>query len=181
MEKRKNIKIGVVFQIPLSDGRKAYAQYVYDDWGNIIRIFNYFTSGVEQPSLQKIDTSDLIFPPVHVGLQGAIKQKVWKIIGELPANDYIYKGFLNHSEVLPMPKDRTDPVKIQSWALWNGEKYIELGEKLPKQYHDYESGAIYPQDMIVERIETGFDMFAYPKKHNRFSTEEEVKKKFESN
>ncbi len=179
--KKTSPKIGDVFEIPLSDGRKAYGQYVFQNNGPIIRIFNYFTSGVEQPSLQKIDTSDLIFPPVHVGLHGAIKQKVWKIIGELPTNDYIYKGFLNHSEVLPMPKDRTDPVKIQSWALWNGEKYIELGEKLPKQYDDYESGAIYPPDMIVERIETGFDMFEYPKKYNRFLTEEEVKKKLHSN
>lgn len=181
MEKRVNIKIGVVFQIPLSDGRKAYAQYVYDDWGNIIRIFNYFTSGDEKPDLDKIDTSDLLFPPIHAGIHFGVRSCGWKVIGKLPATDYIFKGFLSHQEVLPMPKDRKEPVRIQSWTLWDGKKHIPLGEKLPEEYQNYESRAIFAPDHIVERIETGFDMFAYPKKHNRFLTEEEYNKMLKSN
>lgn len=174
-------KIGDVFEIPLSDGRKTYGQYVDDNGGNIIRIFNYSTSHNERPDLSRIDKSDLLFPPIHTSIDFAIKNCGWKIVGKLSIDGYVYKGFLNHSEVLPMPKDRRDPIRIKSWALWDGKKWIELGERLSEKYQKYESGAIFPPDLIVKRIETGFNMFEYPKKHNRFLTKEEVEKKLKAN
>jgi hypothetical protein len=181
MTKITNLKIGDLFEIPLSDGRKAYGQFVYENMGSIIRIFDYFTSRDEEADLNKIDTSKLLFPPIHAGIHLALKLKMWKIIGRLPYDDYVFKGFLNYNEVLPLPADRKEPVRIKSWALWDGKKSIPLGEKLPEEYQHYEDVGIYPPDFITKRIETGWDMFQYPKKHNRFLTEEEIKKNMKSN
>jgi len=172
MGRKPIIKLGDVFEIPLSDGRKAYGQYVYSDSGGpIMRIFNYFTLPNEKLDLQAIDTKKLLFPPVYAGIMGAVRAKVWKVIGELPFDDYKFEGFL--SEIKEIGTN-----KVKRWFFWDGKTSHDLGCSLPKKYVNFENTAVYPADMIAERIETGFNMFEYPKKHNRFLTKEEIQKKF---
>lgn len=172
MGRKPIVKLGDVFEIPLTDGRKAYGQYVYrESGGPIMRIFDYFTLPGEKPDLQEIDTKKLIFPPVYAGIMGAVRANAWKVIGELPFDDYKFEGFLNF-----IPEIGTNKIKL--WALWDGETSHDLGSSLPKKYVKFETTAVYPADLIVERIETGFNMFDYPKKHNRFLTKEEIRKKF---
>jgi hypothetical protein len=175
---RAIINVGEVFEISLSDGRKSYGQYVFFDKRNgpIIRIFDYFTKGEEVLDISKLDRGKLLFPPVYAGVGGAVKHDGWKVMGSMPVDDYIFLGFLYfNTEIVTKPGE---PVRIANWSLWDGENYIELGEKLPEKYQAFESVGISPARMIEERIETGFNMEEYPKKYNRFLTKEEVQQKY---
>jgi Immunity protein 26 len=170
------IKIGDVFEIPLSNGRVYYGQYVDNNKGPIVRIFDYFTDKGEKPDLENIDTSKLLFPPVHVGIKDPIRAKMWNVVGRLPLDNYQFAGYLsNYTEVPTSPEEG---VRVKKWFFWNGEKSIDLGERLPDEYQRYEGGGVYSAGLIVERIETGFDMYAHAKKHNRYLTKDEVKEKY---
>lgn len=72
--------VGDVFEIPLSDGRKAFGQYLLQStMGPIIQVFSVITR--EEVSVEEIVQSQALFPPVIAGLYGAIKNGFWKIIG----------------------------------------------------------------------------------------------------
>jgi hypothetical protein len=177
MGRKPVVSIGDVFEIPLTDGRKAYGQYIYlDKLGPIIRVFDYFTKPKEFVDLNKINISKLLFPPVYAGVGGAVRAGVWKVIGILSTNDYTFSGFI--SEISEIPFNQNEPVRIKKWFFWDGKKFTELGKILPEKYQHYESQAVYPADMIAQRIETGFDMFEYPKKFNRYMTRKELKQKY---
>lgn len=180
MGRKSIVKIGDVFQIPLSDERKAYGQYVFQDKKNgpIIRVFDYFTKKDEKEDIQKIDTSKLLFLPVYASVYWAVKEHGWTVVGSLSVDDYQFSGFLNFMPSFPPNPD--GGTKVKSWFFWDGEKDIELGGELSKKYLDYESTGVYPADLIAERIETGFNAFEYLKKYNRGITKDELKKKYPS-
>src|SRR5260221_13545948 len=96
MKRRPIIKIGDIFEIPLSDGKRAYGQYVYYDkrYGPIVRIFNYFRDKDTLPDIDELMNAPLLFPPLIMGIFATIRESIWKVIGNRKVSDFKYPGFL---------------------------------------------------------------------------------------
>ena len=148
---RKRIQIGDVFEMPLSDGRVAYGQYVFLDekMGPLIRVFDLFTRG-EVPWEQLVDqlqSAGLLFPPVITGLFAAIRAGFWKIIGHMPTGEFTYPGFISTMH--------ESYKQLSDWYLWDGKESVRLGRELPARYKHMEFLAGWDPHGVVHRIETG--------------------------
>ncbi len=146
--RRTSLKIGDILEIPLSDGRRAYAQYVWRDklMGPMIRVFDVITE--ERVDIDVLRGASLLFPPVFTGLYAAVRTGLWQIIGRLPVDDFTYPKF-----IWPLYDDKVD--KVRNWALWDGEKEIHIGRKLPNRYRGLEQLVGWAPQDVAERIETG--------------------------
>jgi len=148
---RKRIRIGDIFEIPLSDGRKAYGQYVFWDQeeGPLIQVFDLILEA-DEPSdtvVERLQRAKPLFPPVITGLQAAIRTGMWTIIGHSPIKDFKYPGFISvyHDKYIPRG----------NWLFWDGEQLTRLGSALPEEYKDYEFLVGWSPYDIPHRIETG--------------------------
>jgi hypothetical protein len=151
---RKKIKVGDIFEIPLSNDRKAVGQFVYDDKrvGPIVQIFDYFVEISQDIEIGQLEKSKLLFPPVVVGLLAAIRSGSWSIIGNMPPINFSYPKFLSFWSNI-------EPGSVNMWFLWDGKQYTRLGKKLPKEFRNLELvGAWSPND-LSRRIETGENPF----------------------
>lgn len=152
--KTKRIKIGDVFEIPLSNRLKAYGQYVFKDIkiGPMIRVSELITQN--EVSICQLNFDKLLFPPLFTGLIAAIRTGLWNIIGHVPVNNFNYPKFVS-----AIYDQKTGKVKI--WYLWDGKEYTKIGFNLPEEYKilEYLIGWA-PQD-IATRIETGIYPFPY--------------------
>lgn len=145
---KKNIKIGDVFEIPLSDGRKTYGQYVYWDnrYGPLVQIYDLITR--DRATVTQVLNSLPLFPPIIVGLKAAIKTGVWEIIGYSPISIFPYPLF--RSALYDSRLKKTG-----MWYLWDGSQLNPIGYDLPKQYEQLELLVVWSPDDVRERIETG--------------------------
>ncbi len=150
MSRRPLVKIGDIFEIPISNNRKAFGQYIYYDekQGPLIQVFDYYLKNNEGVDLNSIVKSKMLFPPIIVGLTAAIRNKLWNIVGNKSIENFIYPGFVS---TLRNPK--TNEATI--WFYWDGSKWINLGKKLKNEYKKKEFLAVYSPYDIPERIETG--------------------------
>jgi len=149
---QKRIRVGDVFEIPLSDGRKAYGQYVFKDkkMGPLIQVFDLITAGEVQLDqvLEQLKRANPLFPPVITGLFAAVRTGLWKVIGQVPVGEFIYPRFVStmHDE---------EYQAVSFWYLWDGEKSVRLGRKLPRKYRQLEFLVGWDPHDISHRIETG--------------------------
>ncbi|MCC6604820.1 MAG: immunity 26/phosphotriesterase HocA family protein [Anaerolineae bacterium] len=147
---RKTLKVGDIFEIPLSDGRKACGQYVRADKDNgpVIRIFDLITK--DDMKIDEIVNAPVMFPPIVVGLKAAIKSGLWTIIGNLPVTDFVPPNFIS-----AMYNSISD--KVGMWYLWDGieSKFIPIGNKLPEEYRGLEQLVVWAAEDVTKRIETG--------------------------
>ncbi len=145
---RTRTTVGDIFEIPLSDGRKAFGQYVFRDkhQGPLIQVFDLIVKG--DVSVEEIINSKPLFPPVITGLSAAYRIGLWKKIGYIPIKDFKYPLFIS---TLLGNLNR----KPRQWFLWDGKKYHKLGTKLPKKYQKLEMLVVYSPYDIPKRIETG--------------------------
>ena len=154
--KRKRIRIGDVFEISLSDGRKAYGQFLFKDerMGPLIVVFDLLISDDSSPEhvLNRVSVARPLFPPVITGLFAAVSTGLWKVIGHVSIEEFTYPGFV--SAMHENYKQRGP------WYLWNGEEYILLGHNLPEKYKDLEFLVIWDPHDIPHRIETGQNPYA---------------------
>lgn len=152
----RRIRVGDIFQIPLSHGRYAYGQYVYRDkkHGPIIRVFDVITEDkMEFDQIQKqLAYARLLFPPVITGIFAAIRTGMWKVIGNMPINDFEYPRFINVFDENYQPKS--------DWFLITEGETVRLGKKLPHAYKDLELLVVWSPHDIVHRIETGENPYA---------------------
>lgn len=66
------IRVGDLFEIPLSDGRKAYGQHIFKDkMGPLIQVFAIITYQNIVP--EQLKSAKPLFRPVITGLFAAIK------------------------------------------------------------------------------------------------------------
>lgn len=148
---KRSIRVGDVFQIPLSDGRYAYGQYVYRDpkHGPIIRVFDFIAEDeMEFEEVRaRLARAKLLFPPIITGVFAAIRTGMWKVIGRMPVDDFEYPNFLNVFD------ERFQP--ISDWFLVTKDKTIRLGKKLPERYKNLELLVVWSPHDVVRRIETG--------------------------
>ena len=149
----KRAKVGDVFEIPLLDGRKGYGQYVFrdDNHGPLIQVYDLIVNNEEDIDIETIIESPALFPPVFTGVFAAIRQGLWKVVGNTPVKDFIYPKFVN-----TFWDDKTG--KARSWFLWDGEKETKLGWELPEEYKNLEFEIVWDPHGISERIENGGEM-----------------------
>jgi hypothetical protein len=163
-------RIGDVFEIPLSGERYAFGQYLnYSRMGPIIQVFA-FTSEQQAPvNIAQIIQSKPLFPPIITGLFAAVRDGMWKVIGNKPVNDFVHPKFLS-----ALYDERTGDVK--KWSIWDGDKSLVLGKELPREYKGLEYLVVWSPINVVSRIETGkvpfpyYDMIRYNKFVPRGST-----------
>lgn len=145
-------KVGDIFEIPLSDGRKAFGRFlIRSKIGPIIQVFSLITN--KPCDLNEIIRSPELFPPVITGLFAAIKTGLWKVIGNIPPVDLHHPKFIS--------TNYTEDGRANIWYLWDGEKHEVIGKKLPKQYKSLEFLVGYSPTSVTERIETGEIPFPY--------------------
>jgi len=156
------VRIGDVFEIPLSDGRRAYGQYVFKDkMGPLIQIFDLISEN--RIDIDSIKRAQPLFPPVITGLRAAIRTRMWTIIGRFAVEGFKYPGFIG-----ALYDEKTGEARM--WYFWNGEKDIQIGEKLPEEYKSLEYLVVWSPYDVIGRIETGIYPFPYGDliKHNSF-------------
>lgn len=144
--KYARIKIGDIFEIPLSSGEKAYGRYVFKDrkMGPLVEIYDIITdNGID---IAQLKDADLLFPPVITGLFAAIKTGLWRVIGFISVDKFTYPGFVSAYY------DETTG-KAHMWFLWDGEKSIKLGKDLPKKYQTLEYLQVWEPHNLMRRIE----------------------------
>ncbi len=149
--KQPRVQVGDVFEIPLSDGKIAYGQYVYRDQRNgpIIQVFETTSNtriGFDQVQGQLIHAK-LLFPPVATGLFAAIRTGLWRVIGHIPIKDFKYPRFISvfHENYQPM----------SDWFLIELNEDVRIGKRLPEKYKNLELLTVWSPYDIVHRIETG--------------------------
>lgn len=144
-------KIGGIVEIPLNHNRRGYAQYVFLDkqQGPLIRVFDVVT---EMPvNINDLQGVKQMFPPVITGLFAAVRTGLWKKVGNLPINDFIYPLFVSG----PLTED--DKLIGRSWGLWDGNRYVKLGKTLPDEYKDLERPVVWAPQDVAKRIESKID------------------------
>ena len=148
------IKIGDVFEIPLSMGKKGYGQYIFLDkkFGPLIMVFDLIT--VSQPPLNKFSMIESLFPPIITGVFAATKTGLWKIVANVPVREFKYPGFVSTHYDQNIGKARI-------WFFWDGEKYIKLGTVLPENLKHLEYLIVWNPPDVALRIERGYYPFPY--------------------
>jgi hypothetical protein len=148
---KQRVRVGDIFQIPLSDGRVAYGQYVYRDkkHGPIIRVFDFISETETEfdKIKEQLAHAKLLFPPVITGVFAAVRTGLWKVVGRLPVNDFEYPNFINVLDENYQP--------ISDWFLVTKDDTMRLGKKLPKKYKHLELLVVWSPYDVVHRIETG--------------------------
>ena len=156
------IKVGDVYKIQLADQKWAYGQYAFrDKHGPILRIFNQIST-TEIP-VSSLDTSQLLFKPIIMGLAAAVRGGLFQKMGFLPVKAFQHPGFIS-----TFYDEKTGKASI--WFLWNGEKSIRIGQDLPAEYKEHEYLIVWNPYDVIERIETGYYPFPYQEliNHNAF-------------
>lgn len=146
----KFIKVGDIFEIPLSNNKKAFGQYVFWDSKNgpLIKVFDLIPNLEEQIPIEDIIARKELFPPVITGLMAAIKIGLWKIVGHSEVKDFIFPEFI--SAFVDYKSG-----KVGYWYLWNGINSTNLGHELPEKFKNLEFLVVHSPYDIPERIETG--------------------------
>jgi hypothetical protein len=149
------IKIGDVFEIPLSNGHKAFGQLVYKDkqMGPLIQVFDLIIDRTVD-DVQQLKDSEPLFPPVITGINAMVRKGIWKVIGNLPVENFIYPNFIR-----TLYDTKTGKAGI--WFLWDGKRVIRVGEKLSDEHKKLEYLVVWSPFDLVERIETGKYPFPY--------------------
>ena len=141
----KRLKIGDVFEIPLSNGNESYGQFLSrTKMGALVQVYD--VSSKEINDIEAIVNSPKLFPPILCGLFAAIKEQIWTVIGNVPVKDFIHPIF-----VTTVWDKKGNAI---FWSTWDGQKFQKIGKELPEKYKKCEFLSIYPPQMVSERIET---------------------------
>jgi hypothetical protein len=142
------ITIGSIFEIPLSDRRFAYGQYVFKDtkMGPIVKIFDLISD--TQIQFEQFDVVKPLFPPIITGLFAAIRSGMWKVIGKKAVEGFVYPNFIS-----TFFNEKNGEAGV--WFLWDGSKSVRLGTQLPEKYKNLEYLMVWNPPDVVKRIETG--------------------------
>lgn len=140
--------IGDYLAIPLPDGRSAYGQYVYFHplYATLVRILDIISSS-EAP-MGELDSAGDLFPPVFVGINVALRMKLWRIVGRAQPKAFVFPLFRCRQGLERQPGTYND------WLLWDGESYKRQG-LLPVEYRGLEYLVGWSSDGLEKRIATG--------------------------
>jgi hypothetical protein len=149
------VKVGDLFEITLSDGRKAIGHFVYWDekYGPFIQVFNIIKYKYEL-KIEDAITKGYMFPPIITGLKAAVRKGLWPVIGKRKITDFKYPNFLR-----AYWNEKTGEVK--NWFLFDGVNTFSLGSVLPEEYKNLEYLVVWSPFDVIYRIETGTIPFPY--------------------
>ncbi len=152
--KTAKLRVGSVFEIPLDGNRKAFGRYLHKDpkSGPLVQVFNIILDCHQDIVISTLPEYGNMFPPIIVGLQAAIREGYWKIVGFIPVEEFHYPEFITAFW-------GGDPPEIHQWLLWDGKQYKSLGSTLPDQYKDSEFYGVLTAHDVTKRIETGEGSF----------------------
>jgi len=155
MAKRRNFKrlvLGDIVEIPISKGKFAYAQVVYNytkppHWGHLLQVLHgtYARMPENLDALIARDPQFCAFYPAATALnRGWIR---------IVAHAELSKE--HHS--LPLFKARNTNFQTgkHTWWLWDGEMEWRVGELSPEHY-DLPLLQLISHEVLVERIKTGW-------------------------
>lgn len=159
-KKRVRLKLGDVFEVPLSEGKVGYFQYISDDLTQlnsyVIRVFRAHYVSPIASAIEEIASGDVHFY-AHVFLKVGLKFDFWKKIGNAspPAGvNVLFRG----SDDYGNPEIKVS----QRWYVWNiNEPFRHVGVLTP-EYQDAEIGSVKAPQDIIERMETGSYGYFYP-------------------
>jgi len=162
---RKSVEVGDIFEIPLSKGRRAFGRYVYADKrkGPLIEVFNLIVAKDKDVDPWEVVSKPRLFPPVITGLFAAVRTSMWKVVGNVPVEQFEYPRFISTFE-----DEKTGEARV--WFLWDGRKETKIGWSLPEDYKELEFLMVWDPHDVVQRIETGEYPFPYRDliRNNRF-------------
>lgn len=146
------IKVGGCYEIPLSDGRYAYCQYLAwnDQLGCLIRVFGKITNEPIR-SVENLCGAGEMFPPVFVGLRTSVRSGRWKFVGRLPIGEFRFPLFRATSA--------TKPGEYDNWWLWDGKEQRFIG-RLPEELRSLEIELVWGDELLEDRIAYGKNPFA---------------------
>jgi hypothetical protein len=147
------VKIGDIFEIPISNNQKGYAQYIIKDkMGPIIQVFACIA--LTRPKVDHVLNSGPLFPPIITGLSAAVKSGLWTKIENVQLKNIKYPGFVS-----TLYDQKTGEANI--WFYWDGNKSIRLGTELQDEFKNKEYLMVWDPHDVVHRIETGEYPFPY--------------------
>lgn len=148
------VKIGDVFELPLPDGRLAYAQCIHRDkpgevgFGILVRVLDRLSDvPLSVPDLRDARS---LFPPVYVGLLALMRLDRWKRIGRMPIP----------TEPLPRLRWRTGPEagpgEYPDWYVLDLENATRtFVGRLTPELHRLEFQCAWGSEVLAERIAYG--------------------------
>lgn len=107
-------KVGDILQIPLSDGRFAYAQYVHfdPDRGALVQVLKPVQA--LPISGDDLDIDSHLIPPLICGINHAIREGTWQVVGHRDVKRFIYPLFK-----YGVPNKQG---LVELWWVWDGKK-----------------------------------------------------------
>jgi hypothetical protein len=147
---QKRVRVGDVFEIPLSNGERAFGHYMRSDrMGPLIQVYDIIMAGDESGTeiLERLRSAERLFPPIYTGLGAAVRTGLWRVIGRLPTAGFERPAFVSvhHEGFRP----------IGPWYYRCGEEMTRLGERLLDEYKQLEFLAVWSPHDVAHRIETG--------------------------
>lgn len=144
-------KLGDVIEIPLSNGKFVSAQYVGNGEqaglaGPLIRLFSPVRSNPVS-SLSEIDFQSELIPPVFVGINPPLRTKRWRIIGNVPYNEFEFPRFRYTSDLTPGTKT--------NWKIINPDGSWDVVGSLPQSMQKLGFPYVYSADTLDRRLTTG--------------------------
>ena len=131
-----------------------YGQYVYLDkrYGLLVQIYDLITK--DEVTIDQILKASLLFPLIIVGLKAAIREGIWKVIGNATTNNFRYPLFKSTvlGNLFPKPK---------MWYLWDGSELVRVGYQLPEEYNELEYLVVWTPDAYRNRrnpLDTWIDL-----------------------
>lgn len=143
--------IGNVYQLPLPDGRFAFAQYLQwsESDGPLVQVYDLILDR-ELRSLAELNEARALFPPVFVSLATCTRSGRWKRVGTRPVPEFEFPTF--------RAIDVFKPGTYEGWSLWDGYEVKFIG-KLPRDLRSLEVLFVWGCEGLEERIATGRNLF----------------------
>lgn len=168
--KRVNLKTGDVLLIPLSETEAAIAQLVYHETNQgsvftpLIRVIKgTFPNDEALIDLDEIDLTNQLFPPICTGVGAAVREGLYKKIGNQPVENFTYPKFISTNYL--------DDGLANIWYLSDDKSTEIIGETLPEQYKSLEYEVVLSPFDVIDRIISGEITFPYGDliKYNKFT------------
>ena len=143
-------RLGDLIAMKLPDGRVGYAQHVHvhHQYGALIQVKDLITDS--EVSVNEVMTAGPLFPPVFVGINVPIRQKLWRIMGNRKVFSFSFPLFRTTTGL----KHPDEPGTFDDWLLWDGKEYTKLG-RLPPEHRCLEFLVVWASDLLEKRIVTG--------------------------
>lgn len=169
-KKRVYLKTGDVLLLVLSETEAAIAQVVYYQHNQgavlspLIRVIKgIFPNDEAKIYLNEIDLTDQLFPPVCTGVGAAVREGLYKKIGNRPVENFTYPKFVSTNYF--------EDGLANIWYLSDDKSTEVVGKTLPEEYKGLEYKVVLSPFDVIDRIITDEISFPYGDliSHNKFT------------